>query len=101
MRMCSRLRPFVRESAIVLLLTVPAAAGTESDAELLARMQQEVQKLEQQVHTTHAQCHAGQRQACEQASQRRKQLARLQQLLEGCQQDDRESCTQLRNLRRR
>jgi hypothetical protein len=99
--MRARLRPFVREPAIVIMLTVAAAAGTESDAELLARMHQEVQKLEQHVHTTHAQCQAGQRQACEQASQRRKRLARLQQLLEGCQQDDRESCTQLRNLRRR
>jgi hypothetical protein len=84
-----------------MTLTVPAAAGTPSDAELLTRMQQEVQTLEQHVQTTYAQCQAGQRQACEQASQRRKQLARMQELIEGCQNDERESCTQLRDLRRR
>ena len=99
MRAC--LRPFVLGSAIVITLTVLATAGTHSDAELLAQMQQEVQKLQEQVHTTHAQCQAGQRQACEQGSQRLAQLARLQQLIEGCQKDDRESCTQLRSLRRR
>jgi TolA-binding protein len=99
--MRSRIRPFVLGSAILITLTVPAAAGTQSDAELLARMQQEVQKLEQQVQASNAQCQAGNRQACEQGSQRRKQLARMQELIEGCQKDDRESCTQLRNLRRR
>jgi TolA-binding protein len=99
--MRSRIRPFVLGSAILITLTVPAAAGTQSDAELLARMQQEVQKLEQQVQTSNAQCQAGNRHACEQGSQRRKQLARMQELIEGCQKDDRESCTQLRNLRRR
>jgi hypothetical protein len=99
--MRSRLRPFVLGSAIVMTLTVPAAAGTPSDAELLAQMQQEVQKLQEQIHMTTAQCHAGQRSACEQGSQRLAQLARLQRLIEGCQQDDRESCTQLRSRRRR
>jgi hypothetical protein len=99
--MRSRLRPFVLGSALVLTLTVPVTAGTSSDAALLAQMQQEVQKLEQQLHTTTAQCQAGQRQACEQGSQRQKQLARMQELIEGCQQDHRESCTQLRSLRRR
>lgn len=99
--MSSRMRPFVLGSAIVIILTVWAAAGTHSDAELLARMQQEVQKLEQQLHTTTAQCQAGQRQACEQGSQRQQQLARMQELIEGCRKDNRESCTQLRSLRRR
>jgi TolA-binding protein len=97
--MRSRLRQFVLGSALVITLTVPVTAGTHSDTELLARMQQEVQKLQQQVHTTNTQCQAGQRQACEQASQRQERLARTQQLLEGCQQDNRESCTQLRSLR--
>jgi TolA-binding protein len=99
--MRSRLRPFVLGSALLITLTVPAAAGMPSDAELLAQMQQEVQKLEEHVHTTTVQCQAGQRQACEQGSQRLERLARLQQLIEGCQKDDRESCTQLRSLRRR
>jgi TolA-binding protein len=99
--MRSRMRPFVLGSALVITLTVPAAAGMPSDAELLMRMQQEVQKLQQQVQTTYAQCQAGQRQACEQVSKRHEQLARLQELIEGCQQDNRESCTQLRSLRRR
>jgi hypothetical protein len=94
-------RPFSLGSAIVITLTVPVTAGTPSDADLLPRMPQEVQKLQQQVHTTYTQCQAGQRQACEQGSQRLEQLARLQQLIEGCQRDNRESCTQLRSLRRR
>ena len=101
MRMRSRVRAFVRGSIIVITLTVPAAADRPSDAELLARMQQEAAKLEQQVPRIRAQCQAGKHQACEQASQRQKQLALLQQLIEGCQRDERESCTQLRNLRRR
>jgi hypothetical protein len=99
--MRARIRPFVRGSAILITLTVPAVAGTQSDAELLTRMQQEVQKLEQQVQAANAQCQAGKRQACELGSQHRKQLARMQELIEGCQRDERESCTQLRNLRRR
>jgi TolA-binding protein len=99
--MRSRMRPFVLGLALVSTLTVPAAAGMPSDAELLVRMQQEVQKLQQQVQRTHAQCQAGQRQACEQVSKRQEQLAYLQQLIEGCQKDNRESCTQLRSLRRR
>jgi TolA-binding protein len=99
--MRSHIRQFVLGSAIMITLTVPAAAGTVSDAELLAQIQQEVQKLQQQVHTTNAQCQAGRRQACEQGSQRQEQLARMQQLIEGCQRDNRESCTQLRSLRRR
>jgi hypothetical protein len=99
--MRSRIRAFVRGSTIVLTLTIPAAAGRPSDAELLARMQQEAEKLEQQMPTIRAECQAGKRQACEQASQRQKQLALLEQLIEGCQRDERESCTQLRNLRRR
>jgi TolA-binding protein len=99
--MRSRIRQFVLGSAILTTLTVPVAAGTQSDAELLAQMQQEVQKLQQQVQTTHTQCQAGQRQACEQGSQRLEQLARMQQLIEGCRNDNRESCTQLRSLRRR
>ncbi len=86
--MRARLRPFILGSAIVVTLT-------------LAQMQQEVQKLEEHVHTTTVQCQAGQRQACEQGSQRLERLARMQQLIEECQQDDRESCTQLRSLRRR
>jgi hypothetical protein len=101
MRMRVRLRPFILGSAIVVTLTVLVTAGTDSNAELLAQMQQEVQKLEEHVHTTTVQCQAGQRQACEQGSQRLERLARMQQLIEGCQQDDRESCTQLRSLRRR
>jgi TolA-binding protein len=99
--MRSRIRQFVLGSAILITLTVPVTAGTQSDAELLAQMQQEVQKLQQQVQATHTQCQAGQRQACEQGSQRLEQLARMQRLIEGCQEDNRESCTQLRSLRRR
>jgi TolA-binding protein len=99
--MRSRMRPFILGSALVITLTVPVAAGMPSDADLLVRMQQEVQKLQQQVHTTDAQCQAGHRQACEQVSKRNEQLAHLQELIEGCQQDNRESCTQLRSLRRR
>jgi TolA-binding protein len=99
--MRSRLRQFALGSAIVITLTVPVTAGRPSDAELLARMQQEVQKLQQQVQTTTTQCQAGQPQACEQGSQRQGQLARMEQLIEGCQKDNRESCTQLRSLRRR
>jgi TolA-binding protein len=99
--MRSRIRPFVLGSALVITLTVPVAAGMPSDADLLMQMQQEVQKLQQQMQTTYAQCQAGQRQACEQVSKRDEQLARLQQLIEGCQEDNRESCTQLRSLRRR
>jgi hypothetical protein len=97
----SRLRPFVLASALWIPLSLPAVAGTSSDAELLTRMHQEVQTLEQQMQTAYAQCQAGKRQACEQASQRQKQLARMQELIEGCQRDERESCTQLRDLRRR
>ena len=99
--MSARLRPFVLGSALVMTLTVPVTAGTPSDAELLAQMQQEVQKRQAQLATTDTQCHAGQRQACEQGLPRREQLARLQLLIKECQQDDRESCTQLRSLRRR
>jgi TolA-binding protein len=99
--MRSRIRLFVLGSALVITLTVPAAAGMASDAALLVRMQQEVQKLQQQVQRTHAQCQAGQRQACEQVSKRQEQLARLQELIEGCQKDNRESCTQLRSLHQR
>jgi hypothetical protein len=99
--MRARIRPFVRGSAILITLTAPAVAGTRSDAELLTRMQQEAQKLEQHVQTANAQCQAGKRQACELESQHRKQLARMQELIKGCQRDERESCTQLRNLRRR
>ena len=99
--MRSRLRLFVLGSALVITLTVPVTAGTDSDAELLAQMQQEVQKLEEQLEVTHTQCQAGQRPACEQVSPRLAQLARMRQLIEGCQQDTRESCTQLRSLRRR
>jgi TolA-binding protein len=99
--MRSRLRPFVFGSAIVMTLTVPAAAGTHSDAELLAQMQQEVQKLQEQLETTITQCQAGQHQACAQGTERRERLARMQQLIEGCEKDDRESCTRLRSLRRR
>jgi hypothetical protein len=101
MPMRARIRPFVLGSAIVITLTVPVTAGTYSDAELLAQIQQEVQKLQEQLETTNAQCQAGQRQACEQGSLRREQLARMQLLIEECQKDDRESCTQLRSLRRR
>ena len=99
--MRSRLRQFALGPALVITLTVPVTAGLHSDAELLAQMQAEVQRLQQQLHTTNARCQAGERQACEQGSQRLEQLARMQQLIEGCQQDDRESCTQLRSLRRR
>ena len=99
--MRSRLRLVVLGSALVITLTGPVTAGMDSDAALLAQMQQEVQKLEQQLEVTNTQCRAGQRRACEQGVQRRAQLARMQQLIEGCQQDDRESCTQLRSLRRR
>jgi TolA-binding protein len=99
--MRSRMCPFVLGSALVITLTVPVTAGMPSDADLLVRMQQEVQKLQQQVQTTQAQCQAGQRQACEQVSKRNEQLAYLQQLIASCQQDNRESCTQLRSLRRR
>jgi hypothetical protein len=99
--MRSRLRPFILGSALLIMRTIPAVGGTQSDAELLTRMQQEVEKLEQQVETAHAQCQAGNRQACELGSQRQKQVARMQELIEGCQKDKRESCTQLRGLRRR
>ncbi len=99
--MRSRLRQFVLGTAIVVTLPVPVMAGTPSDAELLAQMQQEVQKLQQQVHTTTTQCQAGQRQACEQGTARLERLARMQRLIEGCQQGNRESCTHLRSLRRR
>ena len=68
--MRARLRPFVLGWAIWITLTAPAAAGMPSDAELLARMQQEVQKLEHHIRATHAQCQAGQRQACAQVSKR-------------------------------
>ena len=98
--MSARIRPFVLGSAIVITLTVSVTAGMPSDAELLAQMQQEVQKLQAQLDTTDAQCHAGQRRACEQGSTRREQLVRMQLLIQECQQDDRESCTQLRSLRR-
>jgi hypothetical protein len=101
MLMSARLRQFVLEPAIVITLTVPVTAGMQSDAELLAQMQQEVQKLQEQLETTDTQCQAGQRQACEQGSPRREQLVRMQLLIKECQQDDRESCTQLRSLRRR
>ena len=99
--MRARLRPFVLGSALLITLTVPAAAGMPSDAELLAQMQQELQKLQLQVHTTLAHCQEGQRQACEQVSKRQELLARLQELIAGCQADNRESCTQLRSLRQR
>jgi hypothetical protein len=102
--MSARMRPFVLGSALVITLTVPVTAGMHSDAELLAQMQQEVQKRQEQLETTDTsdtQCHAGQRLACEQGAPRREQLARLQLLIKECQQDDRESCTQLRSLRRR
>jgi hypothetical protein len=99
MRSC--IRQFILGSAILLTLTVPAAGGTQSDTELLTRMQQEAQKLEQQVQTANTQCQAGNRQACELGLQRRRQLARMQELIEGCQKNERESCTQLRNLRHR
>jgi hypothetical protein len=101
MLMGARLRPFVLEPALVITLTVPVTAGMQSDAELLAQMQQEVQNLQEQLATTDTQCQAGQRQACEQGSPRREQLVRMQLLIKECQQDDRESCTQLRSLRRR
>jgi hypothetical protein len=101
MLMSARIRPFVLGSAIVITLTVPVTAGMQSDAELLAQMQQEMQKLQEQLDTTDAQCQAGQRQACEQGAPRREQLARMQLLIKECQKDDRESCTQLRGLRRR
>ena len=99
--MRSRLRPCVLGSAIVFMLTGPVMAGTQRDAELLAQMQQEVQRLQQQAQTANTQCQAGQRQACEQVVAHQERLARVQQLLEGCQKEDRESCTQLRTLRRR
>jgi TolA-binding protein len=101
MLMSARIRQFVLGSAIVITLTVPVTAGMQSDAELLAQMQQEMQKLQEQLETTDTQCQAGQRQACEQGSPRREQLARMQLLIKECQKDDRESCTQLRSLRRR
>jgi hypothetical protein len=101
MLMSARIRQVVLGSAIVITLTVPVTAGMQSDAELLAQMQQEMQKLQEQLETTDMQCQAGQRLACEQASPRREQLARMQLLIKECQQDDRESCTQLRSLRRR
>jgi hypothetical protein len=101
MLMSTRIRQFVLGSAIVITLTVPVTAGVHSDAELLAQMQQEVQKLQEQLATTAARCQAGQRLACEQGLPRREQLARMQLLIKECQQDDRESCTQLRSLRRR
>ena len=99
MRSC--LQPFVLGLALVITFSVPVMAGTDSNADLLAQMQQEVQKLEEQMHRTTTQCQAGQRPACEQGAERLERLARMQRLLEGCQQDDRESCTQLRSLRRR
>ncbi len=99
--MQSRLRLFVLGSALVLTLTVPVMAGTASDTDLLAQMEQEVQKLEEQLEATTTQCQAGQRPACEQGAERLERLTRLQRLIEGCQQEDRESCTQLRSLRRR
>jgi hypothetical protein len=101
MLMSACIRQFVLGSAIVITLAVPVTAGMHSNAELLAQMQQEMQKLQEQLDTTDAQCQAGQRQACEQGAQRREQLARMQLLIKECQQDDRESCTQLRSLRRR
>jgi TolA-binding protein len=101
MPMSARLRPFVLGSALVITLTVPVTAGTHSDAELLAQMQQEVQKLQEQLETADTQCQAGQRQACEQGAPRREQLARMQLLITECQKDNREACTQLRSLRRR
>ena len=97
--MRSYLRPFVLGSTMVLTLTGPGTAGLPSDAELLGQMQQEVERLQQQAATT--QCQAGQRPACEQVMTHQDRLARLQQLIEGCQKDDRESCTQLRTFRRR
>jgi hypothetical protein len=99
--MRSRLRPCVLGSAIVFMLTGPVMAGTQGDAELLAQMQQEVQRLQQQAQTANTQCQAGQRRACEQVVEHQERLARVQQLIEGCQKEDRESCTQLRTLRRR
>ena len=99
--MSARIRPFVLGSAVVITLTVPVTAGTDSNAELLAQMQQEMQKLQEQLATTDAQCQAGQRLACAQGSPRREQLARMQLLIKECQEDDRESCIQLRDLRRR
>ncbi len=99
--MRSRLRSFVLGSALVLTLTGPVTAGTQSNAELLEQMRQEVQRLQQLAYTTNAQCQAGQRQACEQVMAHQDRLARLQQLIEGCQKKDPESCTQLRTLRRR
>ena len=99
--MRSRMRQFVLGLGILITLTVPVTAGTQSDAELLAQMQQEVQKLQEQLETADTQCQAGKRQACEQGSLRREQLARMQELIEGCQKDDRESGTRLRSLRRR
>ena len=99
--MSARMRQCVLGSAIAITLTVPVTAGVHSDAELLAQMQQEVQKRQAQLATTDTQCHAGQRLACEQGSPRREQLARMQLLINECQKDDRESCTQLRSLRRR
>jgi hypothetical protein len=101
MPMRDRIRQFVLGSAIVITLTIPVTAGMHSDAELLAQMQEEVQKLQEQLETTDTQCQAGQREACEQGALRREQLARMQLLIKECQQDDRERCTQLRNLRRR
>jgi hypothetical protein len=101
MLMRARIRQFVLGSAIVITLTIPVTAGMHSDAELLAQMQEEVQKLQEQLETTDTQCQAGQLQACEQGSLRRELLARMQLLIKECQQDDRESCTQLRSLRRR
>ncbi len=99
MRSC--LRPLVLGSALVLTLTGPGTAGTPSDAELLAQMQQEVERLQQQAQAATTQCQAGQRPACEQVMVHQDRLARLQQLIEGCQKDERESCTQLRTFRRR
>jgi hypothetical protein len=101
MPMRARIRPFVLGSAIVITLTAPVTAGVQSDAELLAQMQQEAQKLQEQLEMTNTQCQAGRGQACEQGVVRREQLARMQLLIEECQKDDRESCIQLRSLRRR
>jgi hypothetical protein len=86
---------------MVLTLTGPGTAGLPSDAELLGQMQQEVERLQQQAQAATTQCQAGQRQACEQVMAHQDRLARLQQRIEGCQKDNRESCTQLRTFRRR
>ena len=53
--MRSRLRPCVLGSAIGFMLTGPVMAGTQGDAELLAQMQPEVQRLQQQAQTANTQ----------------------------------------------